>query len=168
MRRLTEFHVILAPAHLFAYATLLGTQLYQSFVMVKVAYQALPAHSFTDLQKRVFPIYFRGQTALLILTAITFPHGPLALAKRKGDWIPFFVAGATALLNLAVYGPRTSRLMMRRRRLANQIDGSRKLPGVNRDFSWNHAMSIHLNIITIGATLCYGWRLASKLNFEHW
>ncbi|KAL5453218.1 hypothetical protein PMIN07_008082 [Paraphaeosphaeria minitans] len=167
MTRLPALQAILAPAHFFAYATLLGAQLYQSFVVVKIAYEALPAQAFTSLQKRVFPIYFRRQTALLILTAITFPHGPLALIKRKGDWVPFFVAGATALLNLAVYGPRTSRLMMRRRVLADQIDDNKELPGVNRAFSWNHAMSVHLNIGTIGATLWYGWRLASKLNFEH-
>ncbi|KAF2439043.1 hypothetical protein P171DRAFT_422601 [Karstenula rhodostoma CBS 690.94] len=162
MTRLPALQVILAPAHLFAYATLLGTQLYQSFVMVKVAYQGLPPEAFTTLQKNVFPVYFCGQSALLILTAITFPHGPLALAKKKGDCIPFVVAGATAFLNLAVYGPRTSRLMMRRRVLANRhedavkLHGGRELPEVNRAFSRNHAMSIHLNIITIGATLWYG------------
>ncbi|KAJ4355418.1 uncharacterized protein N0V89_003434 [Didymosphaeria variabile] len=90
---------ILAPAHLFAYSTLLGTQLYQSFVMVKVAYQALPPEAFTTLQKRVFPLYFFCQSALVGVTAITFPHGPLALIKSKGDWIPFAVAMATAVLN---------------------------------------------------------------------
>jgi hypothetical protein len=37
---------------------------------------------------------------------------------------------------------------------------------LNRSFSHAHAMSIHLNLITIGATLCYGWRLATKMNFE--
>jgi hypothetical protein len=35
---------------------------------------------------------------------------------------------------------------------------------LNRAFSKAHAMSIHLNLITIGATLWYGWRLASKLD----
>jgi hypothetical protein len=37
---------------------------------------------------------------------------------------------------------------------------------VNRSFSKAHAMSIHLNLITIGAKLWYGWRLASKLSFD--
>lgn len=122
MARLSALQVILPPAHLFAYATLLGTQLYQSFVMVKVAYQALPPEAFTTLQKSVFPAYFRGQTALLILTVITFPHGPLALVEKKGDWTPFLFAGSAALLNLVVYGPRTSRLMMRRRILGMLSD----------------------------------------------
>lgn len=122
MSCLPDLEVALAPAHLFAYATLLGTQLYQSFVIVKVAYQALPADSFTTLQKHVFPVYFRCQSVLLVLTAITFPHGLLALARKKGDWIPFVIAGTTSLLNLMVYGPRTSRLMMRRRVLGMLSD----------------------------------------------
>jgi len=36
---------------------------------------------------------------------------------------------------------------------------------LNRAFSRAHAMSIHLNLVTIGATLWYGWKLASKLQF---
>jgi hypothetical protein len=51
---------ILTPAHFFAYSTLLGAELYQSFVMTKIAYQALPRSAFTTLQMRVFPIYFRS------------------------------------------------------------------------------------------------------------
>ena len=42
-------------------------------------------------------------------------------------------------------------------------DETKKL---KQSFSWNHAMSMHVNLITIGATLWYGWRLASKLKFE--
>ncbi|KAF1964109.1 hypothetical protein BU23DRAFT_493862 [Bimuria novae-zelandiae CBS 107.79] len=167
---------ILIPAHLLAYSTLLGTQLYQSFVAVKVAYQALPSDAFTMLQKRAFPVYFRTQSALIVLSALTFPpHGPAALIKNRGDWIPFLVAGVMAGFNLVVYGPRTSRLMMIRRfqgkrtASARQGDGAAeqrndKTKCVDRAFSRNHAMSIHLNLITIGATLWYGWRLAWRLD----
>lgn len=122
MNSLSDLEVALTPAHLVAYATLVGTQIYQSFVMVKLAYQALPAGSFTSLQKTVFPVYFRCQSVLLVLTVMTFPHGPLALARKKGDWIPFVIAGTSALLNLMVYGPRTSSLMMRRRFLGMFAD----------------------------------------------
>jgi hypothetical protein len=33
-----------------------------------------------------------------------------------------------------------------------------------RTFSHNHAMSIHLNLVTVLATAFYGWRLGSKLS----
>jgi hypothetical protein len=105
--------VVLPPIHLLAYSTLLGTQLYQSFVIVKVAYQALPYDAFTTLQKRLFPVYFRSQTLLILLTAATFPtQGPISLVKYQSDWIPFLVAGVTAGLNLMYYGPKTSQIMM--------------------------------------------------------
>jgi hypothetical protein len=105
----------LAPFHLFAFSTLLGTQLYQSFVMTKVCFQALPRPAFTTLQKRIFPIYFRGQSLLLVLTAVTFPaRSLLSLAQHKGNWVPFVVAGVTAALNLVVYGPRTQQVMIER------------------------------------------------------
>ncbi|KAL7620572.1 hypothetical protein AAE478_009567 [Parahypoxylon ruwenzoriense] len=105
----------LAPLHILSYSTLLGAELYQTFVMTKVCYQALPKSAFTTLQKRVFPIYFRGQTLLLLLAAITIPpHGPLTLQANKGNWIPFAIAGGTAFLNLMIYGPRTRQIMVDR------------------------------------------------------
>jgi hypothetical protein len=49
-----------------------------------------------------------------------------------------------------------------------QVNGtmSDDMKALNRAFSKAHAMSIHLNLVTIGATLWYGWRLASKLQFK--
>jgi hypothetical protein len=45
-------------------------------------------------------------------------------------------------------------------------DVSAEMKRLNRAFSRAHAMSIHLNLITIIATLCYGWQLSRKLHFE--
>jgi hypothetical protein len=106
---------ILPPFHLLAYSTLLGTELYQSFLMVKIAYQALPRSAFTSLQKRVFPIYFRIQSLLLLVVAATAsPRGPLSLWENNPDWISFVVAGLTAGLNLLIFGPKTQELMIQR------------------------------------------------------
>ena len=106
---------IFAPVHLLAYSTLLGAELYQSFVLTKVTFQVLPRSAFTSLQKQLFPIYFHGQSLLLLLAAASVPpYGPISLVKNKSDWIPFAVAGVTAGLNLIVYGPRTKKLMIER------------------------------------------------------
>lgn len=111
----STFTVILPPIHLLTYSTLLGTQLYQTFVMTKVSYQALPRSAFTTLQKRVFPVYFRSQSLLLLFVAATaVPHGPISLLEAKTSWISCLVAGATAALNLSIYGPRTKDLMVER------------------------------------------------------
>ncbi|KAF2794496.1 hypothetical protein K505DRAFT_275084 [Melanomma pulvis-pyrius CBS 109.77] len=170
---LSSFVPGLAPFHLLAYSTLLGAELYQSFVVTKVCFQALPRSAFTTLQKRIFPLYFQGQSLLLVLVAVTFPsHSVLSLAQKKGDWIPFVIAGVTAVLNLVIYGPRTQKVMVDRihqetrdaRKSSDEGEVSEEMRLLNRKFSRTHAMSIHLNLITVGATLWYGWRLASKLN----
>ncbi|KAI1500206.1 hypothetical protein F5X99DRAFT_410356 [Biscogniauxia marginata] len=172
--------VILAPLHLLFFSALLGAELYQSFLVTKICFSALPRPSFVSLQQRLFPAYFRAQSLLLLLAAATVPpSGPSSLAAKKGAWIPLAVAGAAALLNLVLYGPRTKQLMIER---AHQETGdSRTKPSgdsgeaetnssetqrLKRSFSRNHAMSIHLNLVSIGATLWWGWNLASKLDFK--
>lgn len=44
---------------------------------------------------------------------------------------------------------------------------SEDMKRLNRVFSKNHAMSIHLNLITIGSVLFHGWILASSLGAKH-
>lgn len=106
---------LLAPCHIISYATLLGTTLFQTFVNTKVCHNELPKTAFTTLQKRLFPIYFRCQSILLVVTALTFPpSGPASLLKDKRDWVPFAIAGVTAILNLFIYGPRTKQAMIDR------------------------------------------------------
>ncbi|KAK3682796.1 hypothetical protein B0T22DRAFT_539791 [Podospora appendiculata] len=168
---------LLPPLHLLFYSTLLGAELYQTFVMTKVCYTALPKSAFTTLQKRVFPLYFQGQSLLLFLAAATCPpYGLVSVARHKTHWIPFAVAGVTAVLNLVVYEPRTRRAMVDRVHQESR-DGRRaggdgrdenssaspEMQVLNRVFSKNHAMCIHLNLISVGAMLVYGWALACRL-----
>ena len=102
-----------APYHLLFYSTLLGTELYQTFIMTKLSYQVLPITAFRTLQKRVFPAYFRTQSLLLVLVAVTIPpRGPASFVANKWHWWMFGVAGVTAGLNLMVYGPATQEAMI--------------------------------------------------------
>lgn len=101
------------PVHLLCFSTLLGTQLYQTFIITKIAFQALPRQPFATLQAKIFPAYFRFQTAFFLLTALTWPpRGVLSLAEAKSHWIPLAVGMATAVLNLLLFGPRTRRAMI--------------------------------------------------------
>ncbi|KAI0434916.1 hypothetical protein F5Y09DRAFT_294201 [Xylaria sp. FL1042] len=172
---------LLAPLHLLAFSTLLGTQLYQTFVVTKICYVSLPRSAFTTLQKRLFPVYFRGQSLLLLLTVVTVPsRGPRTVLANKSAWIPFAVAAVTATLNCWIYGPRTRQIMIDRihqetrdslQKQATGDDGvsetsSPEMQLIRRSFSRNHAMSIHLNLLTISAMLWWGYKLASSLNLE--
>ncbi|UQC76161.1 major facilitator superfamily transporter [Colletotrichum lupini] len=76
----------LTPYHIISYGTLLGTSLFQTFINTKICYLELPKSAFTTLQKRLFPIYFRYQALLLVLTVLTFsPHSPTSLFKVKSN-----------------------------------------------------------------------------------
>lgn len=105
----------LAPFHLLSFSTLLGSQLYQTFIVTKVAFKNLPRNPYVNFQKHIFPIYFHGQALLLFLSAVTFPpYGPVSLVQQKSDWIPFTISGVVSVLNLLVFGPRTKKLMLDR------------------------------------------------------
>ena len=120
----------LGPLHILFYSSLLGTELYQSFVVTKITHKTLPRSAFTSLQKRLFPVYFFGQSALLFLTIVTIPPaGPLSLIADKTTWIPFSIAGMTSVLNLLIFGPKTRRVMIER---IHQGSSSSCPPGPSR------------------------------------
>lgn len=101
--------------HLVSFSTLLGSQLYQTFIVTKVAFKNLPRGPYVNFQKHIFPVYFHGQALLLLLSAVTFPpYGPVSLVQHNSDWVPFTVSGVVSALNLLVFGPRTKRLMLNR------------------------------------------------------
>ena len=72
------------------------------------------------------------------------------------------------------YGPRMSGVMVERihqetrdgRKHNEVVNQSKEMKAVNRRFSRAHAMTIHLNLLTIVCTLWYGASLASRLHFE--
>ena len=117
---------VLAPLHLLGYSSLLGMELWHSFVVVKVCFQALPRPAFVSLQRRLFPMYFQAQTALVLLTVLLSPFpSPGSPGRTTATWISLAVAGATAALNLLLYGPRTSKVMMDRVHLRESFDAPR-------------------------------------------
>lgn len=170
----------LAPYHLLAWGSLLGMQLYQSQIMTKLCYQNLPMPQFTQLQRKVFPVYFNLQTALTLLVVASYPpYSVLSLLKGPGPppvWsaiVPLGLSLGTSVLNWAVYGPRTSETMMNRIR-QETVDGRRsgseehgeppeEMKKLKKAFSRAHAMSIHLNAISMVGTVWYGVGLAAKI-----
>ncbi|KAH6681754.1 hypothetical protein B0J14DRAFT_222197 [Halenospora varia] len=159
--------------HLIAWGSLLGTELYQSFVMTKLCYIHLPRPQFTTLQKRVFPVYFNIQTGLVLATVLTYPSGSmLGLINNVADVVILGATFGLSVLNMFVFGPRTSKAMVDRIHQETR-DGARHDEGtgeiseemklIKRRFSRNHAMSIHLNLLAIIGTILYGIRLGSKI-----
>jgi hypothetical protein len=93
--------------------------------MTKLCYIHLPYPQFTTLQKRIFPIYFTLQTTLVAATVVTYPSGSLlALAANRGDAVILGVTFGVSMLNLFVFGPRTSELMVEKSHQGTMISSS--------------------------------------------
>lgn len=124
--------------HILTYGTLLGSNLFQTFLAGPVAFQALPRPQFSSLQQAIFPIYFSIQTGLPILLALTFPPGQhrvasiasggrgvasvhggigglLAHGNRWTAFYPILAMFGSSLLNLLVLGPATTKVMKQRK-----------------------------------------------------
>lgn len=134
--------------HILTYGTLLGSNLFQTFLGGPVAFKALPRPSFSTLQQAIFPPYFTFQAALPVLLALTWPGEKIAqvggreLTQNAGFWgifsenslltagVPVFLMFATSAANLLVFGPATTKVMkerkhqgkMDRKRLCSETD----------------------------------------------
>ncbi|KAJ5114004.1 hypothetical protein N7456_002538 [Penicillium angulare] len=159
----------LLPYHILSYGTLLGTELFQSFINTKICFHYLPMREFLALQKRIFPVYFGCQIGLAVLTAATHPpYGIISLVKDVWSVVPLGVVLGMGAVNYFVYGPKTMTASFVRRAAQEAEKGSddsdpARMDRVNRSFSRNHAMSIHFNAIALVATVFYGFRLSSNL-----
>lgn len=138
---------------------------------------------FLILQKRLFPAYFQCQLGLVALTAVTRPpYGLASFAGCVGDAVPLVLVGVTGALNYWVFGPRTTRDAFVRRAVfgrsllhrawrvcADGVDGAEstadeeKVTRAKKAFARNHAMSIHLNAISMVATVWYAFSMTSSL-----
>jgi len=111
-----------------SYGTLLGSQVFQSFVGGIVAYRALPRAQFSSLQQAIFPVYFSMQTALPVILALTYPGERTAIAFRPSSLsgvletqnrlhvlTPLLAMFVTSLANLVAVGPATTRIMKERK-----------------------------------------------------
>ena len=119
--------------HILTYGTLLGSNLFQTFLGGPLAFKALPRPSFSTLQQAIFPPYFTFQAALPVLLALTWPGEKLAqvggreLTQTSGFWgifsennlmtagVPVFLMFATSAANLFVFGPATTKVMKERK-----------------------------------------------------
>jgi hypothetical protein len=99
----------------------------QTFVGGVIAYKALARPQFSQLQQKIFPIYFGIQTALPIVLALTYPGSGAPLGAASGfpgafaeenRWsvlVPLATIFVTSVANLLFLGPATTRVMRERK-----------------------------------------------------
>lgn len=133
LRTLPSTSVLSKATDILTYGTLLGSNLFQTFLAGPLAFKALPRPSFSTLQQAIFPPYFTFQSALPILLALTWPGdriasgGSAVVRKEAGFWgvlsesnlldagLPVAVMFVTSFVNLVALGPMTTRVMKERK-----------------------------------------------------
>lgn len=118
--------------HILSYGTFLGSTVFQSFVGSIIAYRTLPRAQFGQLQQATVPTFFAMQTVLPLIMAVTYPgekvaqvagesvgmnsgfSGVLAESNRWTVLLPLATIFITSALNLAVFGPATTKTMKQR------------------------------------------------------
>ncbi|KAK6525384.1 hypothetical protein TWF694_005523 [Orbilia ellipsospora] len=183
---------IFPVAHLFSYSFLFGSQIWHSFIGGIVAYRTIPRLQFGALQRRLFPIYFALQLVLSLVLLVTAPKS--LKNNTTGPTYGFILTILiTALFNVAVAGPFTSKVI--NKRFAQEVfDGrscdGKKLPDVtegaerggdkeneevrksvemvklNKQFGMWHGLSSLANLGSVIATIGYGVLLAGKIRFH--
>ncbi|KAL9629368.1 MAG: hypothetical protein Q9164_006910, partial [Protoblastenia rupestris] len=116
-------------------AFLSGTQIYQSTLANNVAFRALLPSHFRALQGAIWPMYFKLQSVLAVMLALTYPGfvqhstgNPSLLHKTEllRGLLPISAIFAFAVMNSAVIGPMTIRLM--HRKVFLETSGTKDIP----------------------------------------
>ncbi|KAJ6258360.1 hypothetical protein Dda_6400 [Drechslerella dactyloides] len=183
---------LVSVTHLLSYSFLFGTQIWHSFIGGIISFRVLPRAHFGALQRRLFPLYFSLQFVISLLLLFTAPKS-LKYGAKSATYGFLVTVLTTSLLNVAVAGPATTRVMDERK--AREVfDGrsydGRKLPGVdegaerggdreaeevlvspemrglNKRFGMWHGISSLLNMGSVIGTIGYGVLLAGKIRFD--
>ncbi|RYO82582.1 hypothetical protein DL766_000204 [Monosporascus sp. MC13-8B] len=123
-----------APYHILSYGTLLGTQVFHTFINATTSLRVLERPQFALLQRNLFPWYFGIQTVMPVVLAVTYPGnrtllgaleggsafadrglvGALAAANRWTVLVPLATVCVTGLINWAYLLPETNKVTTRR------------------------------------------------------
>ncbi|CAF3309259.1 unnamed protein product [Rotaria socialis] len=152
-----------APYHLLSYASVTGITLWHSFIGGPVAFKTLPRQQFGLLQSKLFPIYFSLQTVLNGICLLT-------TSNRNGRII-FIIGLVCGLLNLAIVGPWTTKIMNERHKVEkeegkqyNEPGISDRLKALNKRFGMAHGCSSIINVAIVLSLLAYPF-VSSEIKF---
>jgi len=147
--------------YLLAYGWVFGMSVWQTFFGGFIAYKALPRQHFSNLQHRVFPIYFSLSIVLTaVLLGLWVINHPDVLAHplnpRLADVAQAYALALVVGLqgsNSFVIGPLTSKTMYERQKLEKEEGKAPNEPGVsanmkvlNKRFGYLHGASSLFNL----------------------
>lgn len=157
---LTKTASVKSAVHLLLFSVALGGGVMHSYIVSPIAFKYLKREEFSNLQNKVFPIYFAGQTAIPILIGLS---SPLISSPSK-----YFLAASafTGLLNLVWVLPKCKSIKEARNKLVSEkkheitIEGETKvteeMAALNKQFGMYHGFSSLFNLVSLVTLGAYG------------
>lgn len=153
-----------APYHFLFYSLSFGGAAFYSFIVSPLVFRELPREEFSNLQTKVFPTYFLGQTA-----------APLILGLLSPAKVCPFTAGLLALSTVAgglnyfiLLGKCKSIKEQRTKLVADKLDKDSngeftpEYQAITKQFGIYHGVSSLLNIVSIASLGVYGLVFAKR------
>lgn len=158
----------LSTIHVLAYSTCLGTNVFQTFLVGPIAYSTLPRQQFGNLQARLTPSFFGLQA---ITATICVAASYYSTSGTYNELIAMSGVAAINLLNLAILGPMTTKMMMERHKLERSSgqkytdpEVSPEMAKITRDFNIMHSISASINLLGLLGLLAHAVHLGHKLD----
>lgn len=158
-----------ASVNLLLLSLAFGGGVVHSFIVSPIAFKHLPRESFSELQNKVFPLYFAGQTLLPLGLAVTTPVAIHCAGPLLG------VSALGGALNLLWVLPVCRDIKEQRKKLIAEkkheqiVDGevrpSDAMALLNKQFGMYHGISSLLNMASILSLGVYGYVLAKRIRF---
>jgi len=164
-----------------SFGTLLGSEIFQSFIGGIVAFRALSRPQFSVLQQNLFPIYFGMQAFLPLVMLLSYPspskaipsgyQGVLHSSNRNTVFLPLVIMTVCGMSNWLFVGPMTTKTMRTRKhqetkdgkKYYDQGPHSEEMKKLNRKFSTLHGVSSLVNLVEVILTIVYAVTLSKRL-----
>lgn len=157
-----------AFVHVLAYGSLLGTLIFNTFIVGLTMFANMPRQMFGRVQAKMFPKYFSLTTAaLLILLAGHWLYSPAGLSAAAPGVTPLLWAVGLNVVNLLFIEPYVTKMMFERYDLENKgsktAEDEAQIKSLYKKFGAWHGVSSLNNLGVLAATVAYGWVIAGKL-----
>lgn len=137
-----------------------------SFIVSPIAFKHLKLEEFSNLQNKVFPLYFIGQTAAPILIGLTAPMcpktvGPVLLLSAVAGALNYFWA-----LPVCKQLKEDKNKLVAEKRHEQIIEGQTvktdEFTKLSKKFGTYHGISSLLNLVSLATLGVYGFLLSKR------
>ncbi|KIY99928.1 hypothetical protein MNEG_8032 [Monoraphidium neglectum] len=171
-----------AFVHVLAFGTLLGSIIFNTFIVGLTMFKNMPRQMFGRVQSKMFPKYFSLTTGAALVLLAGHALSPAGLVLSAPGVVALLVTSGLSVLNWLAIEPFVTGLMFQRYDIESDRTALRCGPPSSQQnkpsktsedeaeikrlygkFGMWHGISSLNNLAVLAAVVSYGWVIASKL-----